>query len=100
MAMIKSILAFVASMSFSEVHARVEDFTFLDSNAVKKQPFEVLNIYRRSDPSFIQGLYYDIERSQLIETTGLYGESVTQWLNLDDTTGDVSPSETIVPFKM
>ena len=81
------------------MEARAEDFHYLDTVALEKQPFEVLKIYRRTDPSFIQGLYYDTERKQLLESTGLYGSSVTQWLNLDDSAGDVSPSETIVPFK-
>ena len=35
----------------------------------------------------------------MLESTGLYGSSVTQWLNIDNSTGDVSPTETIVPYK-
>ena len=53
------VMAFFAE---TNVQARKEDYAYLDEDALVKQPFEVLHIYRRTDPNFIQGLYFDIER--------------------------------------
>ena len=73
----KSTLIFhILSLSAS-ISARQEDFGYLDQSALSGKPFEVLQIYRRSDPNFIQGLYFDVDRQQLLESTGLYGESYT-----------------------
>jgi len=39
--------------------------------------FQLLEVYTREDPSFIQGLYFDTDKQQLLESTGLNGESKT-----------------------
>ena len=61
-------------------------------------PYEVLQIYRRSDPSFCQGLFYDVSVGKMVESTGLYGESRTQWLNIDEDLGVVSPTNVVVDY--
>ena len=58
-----------------------------DLAAAAHKNFELLGVYEREDPSFIQGLYFDTARQQLLESTGLEGQSVTQWLDIDDTNG-------------
>ena len=37
----------------------------------------------REDNNFLQGLYFDNERNQFIESAGLYGKSKVQWLEED-----------------
>lgn len=41
-------------------------------------------MYKRTDPNFIQGLYWDVGTKRLLESTGLYKESRTQWVQLDE----------------
>ena len=61
----------------------------LDQNA---RDYTVVKAYKRTDPSFIQGLLWDTERGQLLESTGQYGESVTQWLVIDENKDEISPT--------
>ena len=48
--------------------------------------FTVVDVLMREDNNFLQGLYFDNERNQFIESAGLYGKSKVQWLeeDLDD----------------
>lgn len=64
--------------------AASEFYDLLSQTSVAAVPYDVEEVYRRTDPSFIQGLYFDADRKQLIESTGLYGQSYTHWLNIDD----------------
>ncbi len=52
----------------------------------------MIKAYKRTDPSFIQGLLWDNDKGQLLESTGLYKESRTQWLEIDDEYSSISPS--------
>ena len=60
-----------------------------------KVNYAVVDVYRREDPSFIQGLYWDAEKRMLLESTGLYGQSKTQWLTIDDAQKTVRPQFTV-----
>ena len=55
-------------------------------------------MYRRADPNFTEGLYFDVGKKQLLESTGLYGESYAQWTDLDHDVGTAAPSDIKVPF--
>ena len=35
----------------------------LSQNDLVQAPYQVLQVFRRTDPSFVQGLYFDIERN-------------------------------------
>lgn len=48
----------------------------------------------REDNNFLQGLYWDTERKTLVESTGLYGESVAQWLSIDQDTKRIRSTKT------
>ena len=50
-------------------------------------------MYRRSDPNYIQGFYYDVDRQKILESTGLYGKSYVQWTNLDHEKGTTEPTD-------
>lgn len=49
-------------------------------------------MYRREDPSFIQGLHWDTERHQLLESVGWTGSSRTQWLTIYEELGIIRPT--------
>ena len=51
---------------------------------LENAPFQVLDVYKRDDPSFVQGLFWDSEKQKLVESTGLYGQSRTQYLQVND----------------
>ena len=67
----------MAALLLTLTSALPEDFRHVKKHQLHKQPYELLQIYRRSDPNFIQGLYYDTDKKQMLESTGLYGESYT-----------------------
>ena len=94
----KNFVAALIALVCHGAQAMQEDFAYLESNSNQKLPFEVVQIYRRTDPSFVQGLYFDIPRQQLVESTGLYGQSYTQWLDIDEEAGIISPSDTVVKY--
>ena len=50
----------------------------------------------RRDGNFLQGLYYDDDREQFVESAGLYGESKVQWLDevTDDDDGRILEPDT------
>ena len=64
---------------------------------LEEAPYEVLGVYKRNDPSFVQGLYWDTQSGRLVESTGLYGKSITQWLSVDEKKKNIR-SELSVPF--
>ena len=59
----------------------------------------MLEVYTRDDPSFIQGLYFDVEKQQLLESTGLEGISKTQWLNINDQSQRIEQTDIVVPYQ-
>lgn len=46
----------------------------------------------RQDNNFLQGLYYDNDRNQFVECTGLYEESKAQWLEETDDARVLAPA--------
>ena len=84
--MIKS-LAFLGASTGTTALRR--DFQWMDDSPTKG--YTVVEIYERHDPSFIQGLYWDQDRQQLIESVGWYGSSRTQWLTIQEELGIVRP---------
>ena len=62
-------------------------------------PYQVLDVYRRTAPNFIQGLYWDPKNRRLLESTSLKAgwngskESRTQWRKINQET---KATETLV----
>ena len=54
----------------------------------------------RKDNNFLQGLYFDNERNQFIESAGLYGKSKVQWLEEDSEDNRVLNPANEVDFVM
>ena len=54
----------------------------------------------REDNNFLQGLYFDNERNQFIESAGLYGKSKVQWLEADSDDNRVLNPAAEVDFVM
>ena len=57
--------------------------TFYEDAKQFTDQFEVVDVLMREDNNFLQGLYFDNERNQFIESAGLYGKSKVQWLEED-----------------
>ena len=61
--------------------------TYLGHHAHHIDDYQVMDVYKRTDPTFIQGFFYDTERDKFVESTGMYGESKTHWLELNEKDG-------------
>lgn len=46
----------------------------------------VVDIYKREDPTFIEGLYFDDSTGRMLESSGWYDSSKVLWTYLDDST--------------
>ena len=60
--LIRTCLATLLLTSSTLINALPADFNHVKKHELKKQPYELLQIYRRSDPNFIQGLLYDTDK--------------------------------------
>ena len=75
-------IAVALSMAAELVSASYK--SYLKGTNVEAYPYQVLEVYKRHDPNFIQGLYWDPKKKRMLESTGQYGESITQWVKLND----------------
>lgn len=91
-----------ASLAFLSLQANTAAasgvFSYIDTSQIDPNDFTVEEIYLRQDPTFIQGFYYDQDKRQLLESTGWYSESKTQWLELNESSDLVSPSPIMSKF--
>ena len=60
--LLRTCLAAIVLTGSTLINALPDDFNHVKHHELKKQPYELLQIYRRSDPNFIQGLYYDTDK--------------------------------------
>ena len=73
------------------------DFQYLDATDCTKLDYDVRQIYRRTDPNYLQGLFWDAKHDTLIESTGLVGKSKVQRLAIRHELGVIQP-EQVVPY--
>ena len=55
-------------------------------------------VYKREDPSFVQGLQWDPKKKLLVESVGLYEESRTQFLAIYDDIATIQPVQ-VTPYE-
>ena len=75
-------------------HSKSSHRFLMDSltTTTKSDEFEVLSIYERTDRQFIQGLYWDLGKKALLQSSGWVGKSRTQWLEINEQKALVSPT--------
>ena len=75
-------------------HSKSSHRILMDSltTTTKSDEFEVLSIYERTDRQFIQGLYWDLGKKALLQSSGWVGKSRTQWLEINEQKALVSPT--------
>lgn len=49
------------------------------------ESIEVIDIYLRENPTFIEGLFFDDATGRLLESSGMQGESQVLWTEIDQT---------------
>jgi len=77
----------------TSANALTSDHEYLKETDRNSEPqLKVIDVYRRKEPTFVQGLYFDQTTRKLVESTGLNGESKTQWLEIVEPLGFVQPT--------
>ena len=89
-------LAVETTQSLQTLESTPSEFLALHDSSKADPSIEVIDIYVRENPTFIEGLFFDDDTGRLLESSGWEGESQVLWTKIDNASKQIKVAKSML----